>query len=543
MRLLLTIICLLLCQYVRVHAQTGNTPFLYAGRIVFTSENISPSSLKTTAFLSTYHLTHKSNLFFTAYADSPLVRYLHQLEPEAGTEELLQRGNYQFTLYLDNRQVYQSNLHPGAPSAEAKKTETIISKPLIDNTTPSMLWSQYFWMRFLANGGDNALTEGPHQLRMEIRPYIRDKNEVIKTGVLIAAGELPLTVKRRPDINLQTITLHTPPPYQGFPLSHESFDHNKIKLLKGYIDEGVFKNITSIAVIKNGQLLIEEYFNGSGRDSLHDVRSVGKSFAAAIMGMALKDGYLKSEEQPLHDFYDLKTFAHYSPEKERITLKALLTMSSPLDGDDNDNDSPGNEENMYPTDNWVKFTLDLPYNRSRKPGEWHYFTAGVVVLGDILHQRIPGGLEQYADRRLFRPLGITHYQWQYTPQGVASTAGGIRMNTLDFAKFGQLYQNNGRWQHQSILPASWVQKTFTRYASIPERNQEYYGYLFWNKTFHIHNKNYETYYCSGNGGNYIFVFKEVPLVIVVTAEAYNKPYAHPQVNTIMEQYLLPALLP
>ena len=100
---------------------------------------------------------------------------------------------------------------------------------------------------------------------------------------------------------------------------------------------------------------------------------------------------------------------------------------------------------MYPTDNWVKFALDLPMTANKIGENWNYFTSGVVVAGDILDKSVPKGLENYADKKLFKPLGITNYKWQFTPQQKPSLAGGLRMKALDFAKFGQLYKNNGTW--------------------------------------------------------------------------------------------------
>ena len=115
-------------------------------------------------------------------------------------------------------------------------------------------------------------------------------------------------------------------------------------------------------------------------------------------------------------------------------------MSSAFNGSDAQSDSPGNEENMYPTDNWVKFALDLSMDSTKSNGQqWDYFTAGVILLGDILNKSVPEGLEKYADKKLFAPLNIKKYQWQYTPQKVANTAGGLQMTSLDYAKVGQLY--------------------------------------------------------------------------------------------------------
>ncbi|MES1249600.1 MAG: serine hydrolase [Chitinophaga rupis] len=505
------------------------------GKIVFTSKQIDLSQLKTKDFLRDYELTNKSNLFITVFMARSLTNTVHRLAPELPADSFFKTSGYEFRLLIDHRLVYSSKIQ-GAPLPKIRDVETTINKPLIDNQREGVWWSQYFWGRFLRNGGDSALTDGPHLLTMEIRPYAR---EVV--GELIASGELNLLVNRKPVIDVSHIQLNTIKPYDGFAVSAASFDRDKIKELKGKIEAGEFKKINGVVVIKNGQILIEEYFNGEGRDSLHDPRSVGKSFASTMLGIAEREGYLKSESQTLKEFYPIRSFANYSPEKEMIPLKDLLTMSSAFDGDDSQDDSPGNEENMYPTDDWVKFTLDLPVSKTRPRELWHYFTAGAMLLGDILNKKVPGGLEKYAEQKLFGPLGI-QYQWVYTPQHVPSTAGGIRMKALDFAKYGQLYKNGGVWKGKQILPKTWVEKTFSKYRPIPDRPDEFYGYLFWNKTYVVNGQRYETWYCTGNGGNKIFVFKYQPLVIVITASAYGQAYAHPQVDRMMTEFILPAVV-
>jgi len=509
------------------------------GKIFFTDRKIGDDILDQKDFLNSYTLTNKSNLFFVAYFDNSLTNYKHFLSPEAPVDSLFKSGNYQFTLFVDGSEIYKSNLMPGAPQSEIQDTATLLNRPFIDNINGQGSWSESFWNRFLNNGGDKVLSDGNHILKMEIRPYI--KTETIKTGEIMASGSLKLNVIRNPKIDISNITLNKIVPYNGFSISNEKYDTEKIKLLKGSIDEGIFKKINSIVVIKNGGILIEEYFNGENRETLHDPRSVGKSFASTLMGQAISDGYIKNESQPLKTFYQLNQFANFSTAKEQITIKDLLTMSSGLDGNDEDANSPGNEENMYPTDNWVKFALDLPF-QEKLNHQWHYFTAGVVVLGDILDKSVSGGLKKYADEKLFKPLGINHYEWQYTPQGVPNTAGGIRMNALDFAKYGQLYKNGGIWNGKQILSKNWVNSTFTQQKQITSRTNEYYGYLFWNKSYQSNGKLYETYYCAGNGGNYILIFKDQPLVIVITASAYGQPYAHSQVDKIVQEYLLPSVL-
>jgi len=328
---------------------------------------------------------------------------------------------------------------------------------------------------------------------------------------------------------------------EGFPLSEDSYKQELLEQLRDSVDAQVYKRLNSIVAIKGGKLLFEEYYNGTKRRQVHDVRSVGKTFASATLGIAIEEGHIKSVDQPLSDFYDLKQYAHYNEAKANVKLKDLLTMSSSFLGDDNSYESPGNEGNMYPQENWVEWALNLPMDSSRVSGEsWAYFTAGVVILGDILEQNVPNGLEEYADEKLFGPLGINRYFWEYTPQRVANTAGGIRLTPLGFAKFGQLYLQDGKWGDQQILPAQWVKDSHTAYLTAYGPNE--YGYLWWIKSYEVGDKSYKTHYCSGNGGNKIFVFKELDMVIVVTASAYGQRYGHRQIDDIMQRYILPAVI-
>ncbi|MCO5934437.1 serine hydrolase [Mucilaginibacter sp. RB4R14] len=508
------------------------------GRIIFLKDTIPAANLTDADILKELTITSISNLSMLAFMGNSLTNYQHQIAPNLTVEQLNQ-GNYQFTFYVDGKQIYQENLNKGAGYALFKNSRTVLNVKLL-STLHEDMWSRYMFTRFMVRGGEDALTTGAHILKIELRPYVNIPD--LKVGHLIAQGELKVII---PTVKVKEKAIQPIARKSGWAVSSETYNKKLITDLNEKILQNKFKNISGIVVIKNGKLLIEEYFNGSGRDTLHDPRSVGKTFAAATMGIAINDGYIKSELQTLEDFYDLKAYKNYSPQKDSITLKSMLTMSSVFDADDNNDESPGNENNMYPTENWVKFALDLKTDSSKKAYKsWHYFTAGVVVLGDILNKKVPGGLDKYADAKLFKPLGITNYKWQYTPQNVPNTAGGIKLRAVDFAKFGQLYKNDGLWNGKQVIPKSWVQKSFTKQMALPADvvGLGYYGYLFWNKTYTINNKPYETWYCTGNGGNKIFVFKDVPLVVVVTSVAYNEGYAHPQVDKMMQKYILPAVL-
>ena len=506
------------------------------GKIAFMEKAIAIENFKEIDFLKSFELKEKTDLNIRVFFDKSLTNYLHLLSPQSTADELTKNGNYQFTFIIDGKKIYIENLNIGAGSAESKNQKTILRVPLISSINEDS-WGKFLWNRFFGNGGQEALSEGEHLLKIEIRPYLK-LTEVL-TGNIIAEGQINIIV---PEIKIdeKLVKVQLIKPIKDWQISTEKIVIAKIEELNRKIAKKTYKNVTSIVAIKDGKILIEEYFNGANRNTLHDTRSVGKSFASTLLGIAIKDRYIKSETQTLKEFYNLKSFQNYSTAKDNITLKSLLTMSSNFEGSDMNTESIGHEENMYPTKNWVDFTLNLPIDKTKSSGkQWDYFTAGVVVLGDIIHKSVPNGLEKYADKNLFKPLGITKYKWQLTPQKIANTAGSLQLSSLDNAKFGQLYKNQGTWNGKQILSQEWIAKSLSHQIIISEN--EFYGYLFFNKTYNVNGLDYEVYYSDGNGGNRIFIFKDQPIVIVITATAYNTPYGEKQVEKMMQEYLIPAV--
>jgi CubicO group peptidase (beta-lactamase class C family) len=492
-----------------------------------------------TEFINTFKLNKDKYLNIHFNLDDPLVTTLKKLDSNATDEDLVSRGNYHFTFLVDNEVLFTHNLNTGAGTPKSKLTRLSYNIPLV---YPERIdyWGWYLWLRFFKmGGGEDALESGEHNLKIEVRSYI--DGDTLIFGDLLAVGNIPVDVKEVPysanETSIQSIEANS-----GWNVSNDSYDKSKIEALNKKIAQNRFIDINSIVVIKNNELLIEEYFNGANRETLHNPRSVGKTIASTMMGIAIEEGHIKNEYQKLNAFYNLKDFKNYNPIKEEVTLKSLLTMSSSFLGNDDNYESPGNEENMYPTEDWVKFTLDLPINPDKvMERDFEYFTAGIVLLGDIINTSVPGGLVDYTDKKLFGPMGITKRNWQFTPQQVGNTAGGLQLRSVDFAKWGQIYKNKGNWKGQQLIPEAWVEKSLDHQVNQDNVENGTYGYLFWNNIYTVNEKNYAYSACSGNGGNKIYVFKDIPLVIVITASAYGMPFAHMQVDQIMERYILPAV--
>ena len=509
-----------------------------ASKIEF-SNNDNWKNPSTKQFIETFKLNEDTYLSIHFDLDEPLVAALKKLDPSASDEDLVSRGNYQFTFLVDNKKLFTHNLNPGAGSAESKQTKLSNTIPLV-YPEPIDFWGWYLWLRFYKMAaGEDALESGKHNLTIEVRSYL--EGDTLKVGRLLAVGNIPVDVKEVP-YDTKAAAIQPIEDNSGWTVSKETYDVSKIETLNKKIAQNRFIDINSVVVIKNNELLIEEYFNGANRETLHNPRSVGKTIASTMMGIAIEEGHLKSENQKLNDFYNLKDYKNYDRIKEDVTLKSLLTMSSSFLGNDDDYDSPGNEENMYPTKDWVKFTLDLPVNKDKVMGkDFEYFTAGIVVLGDIIHKSVPDGLVAYTDKKLFEPMGITKRNWQFTPQKVGNTAGGLQLRAIDFAKWGQIYKNKGQWEGQQLIPEAWVEKSLNHQVTQENIENGTYGYLFWNNSYTVNGKKYAYSMCSGRGGNKIYVFKDIPVVVVITASAYNVPFAHKQVDQMMERYILPAV--
>ncbi|MDQ3022442.1 MAG: hypothetical protein M3R36_18025 [Bacteroidota bacterium] len=161
------------------------------GKTTFMSELIPIDEYKESDFLQEFVFNEKSNLFIRTFMDNSLTNYLHKLKPELTVEQLTQNGNFQFSFYVDSKLIYTANVNPGAFGIENKNTKTVFALPL-QSVEEVDSWGWYMWLRFMMNGGEDALTAGEHLLKIELRPYLKTLELI--TGDLIAEGQIKLNV-------------------------------------------------------------------------------------------------------------------------------------------------------------------------------------------------------------------------------------------------------------------------------------------------------------------------------------------------------------
>ena len=279
--------------------------------------------------------------------------------------------------------------------------------------------------------------------------------------------------------------------------------------------------ITSVLVSRSGEILVEEYAEGDA-GTLRNTRSCTKTVAGMLLGIAIDRGLVSSVGATLGEL--LPQAASAGP-KAQITLEQLLTMSSCLACNDWDDASPGNEELMYPREDWVRFALDLPVRDERG---FSYCTAGVVTLGVALECAVGRPLSEFARAELFTPLGIDGAEWQQTPLGQTSTAGGLLLTSRALLALGQLYLRGG----DGIVPAEWVAASIEPHARIDGETE--YGYLWWLRAY----AGQHSFFMTGMGGSRVHVFPELELVAVITSANFGRRDAHALSDRLVVEQVL-----
>jgi CubicO group peptidase (beta-lactamase class C family) len=305
-----------------------------------------------------------------------------------------------------------------------------------------------------------------------------------------------------------------------------------------------------VVVARGRRIALERYFEGEdnnwgqrlglvrfGPDTLHNLYSATKSIVALLYGIALAEGKVPPTTAPLYaQFPEYADLIAADKRRGQQTIAHTLMMSLGTQWNEIGlaYDSPSNDEvGMEMARDRYRFVLERPV--IGPPGKrWQYNGGATALLGRLIPRGTGHALPDYARTALFDPLGIGRTEWLSSKEtwvarqsgggdGESVAASGLRMAPRDLARIGQLVLDNGMAGGHQVVPADWLAACFAPRVSMNELTRYGYQWYLGDMEFLAGGTVRLEHWvgCFGNGGQRLWVFPDLELVIVVTAGNYS----------------------
>ncbi|MFY8024818.1 MAG: serine hydrolase domain-containing protein [Sediminibacterium sp.] len=271
-----------------------------------------------------------------------------------------------------------------------------------------------------------------------------------------------------------------------------------------------------VLMIKNDSILFEKYWDGYSDSSLSGSFSVAKSITSILIGVAIKEGKIKSVDQPVGDF--LPAFA--KGDKAAVKIKHLLTMSSGTDWNESYWNPLSVTAEAYYGSDLVKTATEVKMDT--KPGTFHKYKSGDTQLLGLILEKVTGKkLSEYAAEKLWQPLGASHDALWSTDDTNGNTKAFCCFNTnaRDFARIGKFMLDSGKINGVPVIDSAYWKQSISACNIKDEKGLDciYYGYQWW-----IDPQHPEIFYARGILGQYIIAIPSKKIVIVRLAHKASK---------------------
>ncbi|WP_165921177.1 serine hydrolase domain-containing protein [Paenibacillus albiflavus] len=277
------------------------------------------------------------------------------------------------------------------------------------------------------------------------------------------------------------------------------------------------EKINSCLISHNNEVVFKYYKNRKMETKLFQVHSCTKSIVSILIGIAIDQGLIESVQVPIETY-----FPYIGADKKQITIEHLLTMTPGWEWGEFST-WQGLPFPMINTKHWEKFILEQKMV-SQSGQHMVYDSGSSHLLSIILKKETNGNTAAFAEKMLFKPLGITDYRWYKDSKGVTIGGFGLCLQTADMLRIGQMLMDGGLWRNKQVVSRSWIENSttakFHTYNSIGS-----YGYHFWvlaNEEKQPYDPN--VFFAMGYGGQYIIVSPEDRLVVVYTSELFNDTF-------------------
>ncbi|MGJ8617329.1 MAG: serine hydrolase domain-containing protein [Sulfitobacter sp.] len=284
------------------------------------------------------------------------------------------------------------------------------------------------------------------------------------------------------------------------------------------------RTVTALVVLKDGDIVYENYFQGTTADDRRISWSVAKSYLSALVGILIAEGKIASLDDPVTKYAPLLKDSAY----DGATLRNVLQMTSGVTFDEDYLDFNSDINRMGRVlalgGKMDDFAAGLT-ERFTDPGQqWQYVSIDTHVVGMVVRGATGRSIADLLSEKVIAPLGLETAPY-YLADGVgtAFVLGGLNMTTRDYARFGQMFAQGGAWQGKQIVPADWVAaSTIPSAPTAPGATR--YGYQWWIPVGAAPG----TYMARGIYGQYIYV--DTARSVVIATNAADRNFRDPGVS-------------
>jgi len=257
----------------------------------------------------------------------------------------------------------------------------------------------------------------------------------------------------------------------------------------------------AVVVVKNGKIISEKYADGYDIDSHGTSWSMAKSYYAALVGISIDRGEIKSLDERVSSYLD-----YFNDERSDITIRDLLDMSSGLD-------FPSHEhEKMFFQTDHLAYAKEVGVEKDAGI-KFEYNNVNSMLIGDILFQATGKKADLLFIERILKPLQIDDYKLWKDEMGNVMTYCCVDMSARDYSKIGLLFSRNGVWNDEQLISKKFIDETFRVVWETPSRftdYKRYYSLHWWVSKYDEESKIFNT---SGKFGQYTFVDRENDIVV------------------------------
>ncbi len=298
-------------------------------------------------------------------------------------------------------------------------------------------------------------------------------------------------------------------------------DGPPLTLPEGSADWIDARSVTALVVLKDGALVHESYHQGTSPEDRRISWSVAKSYLSALFGVIMAEGHIDSLDDPVTKYAPTLKGGAY----DGATIRNVLQMSSGVTFDEDylDYDSDINRMGRVIALGGTMdgFAEGLTETFTAPGTTWQYVSIDTHILGMVIRGATGRDIPSLLSEKIIAPLGYEEAPYYITDgEGVAFVLGGLNIRTRDYARFGQMFLQNGAYNGQQIVPAPWVAESTTASANTAE-GAIGYGYQWWVPI----GASPGEYLGRGIYGQYIYVNQ--PLGVVIATNAADRQFRDP----------------